>query len=600
MRASLHYDVRRCHRDSGEIERVELIGKTNAFKKIGKLHADSWALWESSGRSFPMPAPVGYLSAPRLTLQERVPGVRLGSVVETAGFRDRVVETAEAIALLHRLRFPVNATRRARDEVKSLQRWGEVVARIRSDLRSRITPFVEDVASEISARTQVLCAIHADFHHTNVLVDGERIRVIDYDEMSYGDPAVDVGRFLASLRIPTLRAFGNIHELDAVREAFFETYLRQTPGEASRIRLFEAASLVTSAASAFRIQRPNWDEEVSLLLDEAERVFAMARRSTAVRCGGDTPPELKWKERIRWAGDSVYLQAMLDHTVADVHGVDLDGCELLRETESRKGFKARYKLMGSRDGERWRARVRLAVSKRKGGYTTYRLLQQYYPLLEQHAEALHPPRPLNYLHRISASILQSCRGEGLHALEGTDQVQDAMTRVGRALALWHQASTAGPGTDLEFSLRRPLRQANRTEEQARAAKLIARARGRLPEPETHAVCLLHDVHLHEIVDDGEHIGLVGVHEVSHGDPRHDVASLVAAWRVMGLEEDQAVTAEAAIEAFLAAYRDGRGADLEGMESFEALALARRAFHLPEDATSPAALLDRAEDLLRRK
>ncbi|NIP98356.1 MAG: aminoglycoside phosphotransferase family protein, partial [Akkermansiaceae bacterium] len=188
MRGSMLYEVKRRHLDTGDKEKVDLIGKTNAFKKTGKLFADSWALWETSGKRFPMPRPAGYFGAPRLTLQEKVEGVRLGSLVKASGFRDRVVETAEALAFLHRLRFPVSARRRARDEVKSLSRWGEVVARIRSDLRSRVAPFLENVSSEIESRITTSCAIHADFHHTNVLVDGDRIHVIDFDEMAFGDP----------------------------------------------------------------------------------------------------------------------------------------------------------------------------------------------------------------------------------------------------------------------------------------------------------------------------------------------------------------------------------------------------------------------------
>jgi hypothetical protein len=594
MRASMHYDVRRLHCETGERDKVELIGKTNAYKKTGKLFADSLALWETSGRSFPMPRPVGYLSAPRLTLQERVAGRRLGSLVEAPGFRDRVVETAEALALLHSLRFPVNARRRARDEVKSLRRWGEVVGGIRSDLRSRVSPLLAQMVRDIESRTEARCAIHADFHHTNVLVDGDRIHVIDFDEMAYGDPSVDVGRFLASLRIPTLRAFGNIHQLDDVREQFLEAYLEKIPGEVSRIRLFEAASLVTSAASAFRIQRPNWNTEVSLLLDEAERVFAEARRPTPVAGGGDLEPNLSWKERIRWAGDPAYVQAMVDRPILNAHGVDLDGCEALRVVESPKAFSARFKLAGSRAGERWRSHIRVAVSRRKGGFTTYRLLEESYPLVAQHPEMLRPPRPLMYLTRLSASVTESCAGVGLHAFNDRDEIVDAMGRIGRALAAWHAATAVDSADDLEKGHRRPFRRIYRKPVDERFASVVAKAESLLSESVDCSLRLLHHVRLHDVVVNADHVGLTGVAAVYYADSRHDVASIVAAWRVRGLVPDEADLCAAAVSAFVQAYEERSGAPLVGFAPFETLALAERAHHLSGQTADKERLLAMAE------
>jgi hypothetical protein len=398
-----------------------------------------------------------------------------------------------------------------------------------------------------------------------------------------------VGRFLASLRIPTLRTFKNIHELDGLREEFLESYLAQTPGEVARIRLFEAASLVTSAASAFRIQRANWNEEVSLLLDESERVFAEARRSSPVPAASATPPALPWNERVRWAGDPAYVQAMVDRPVLDAHQVVVDGCELLRAVETGKAFNARFRLMGSRDGDRWRSTIRVAVSKRKGGYTTHKLLADHYPLVEEHPETLHPPRPLIYMLRLSASVTESCGGRGLHSLQNAREVTDAMVRVGRGLAVWHSGTRAGSPAELGPSHRSNPNRIYRAPLDERFQELVKEAVALLSESDESPVRLLHHVRLHDVVIAPHQVGLTYVPAVYHADPRHDVATMVAAWRLRGITCAEESLCAAAVEAFVTGYEEAAGGPLEGLAPFEALALAERAHQLRGNAAALSSL-----------
>jgi hypothetical protein len=45
--------------------------------------------------------------------------------------------------------------------------------------------------------------------------------------------------------------------------------------------MFESSSLLTTAGSAFRVQRAGWEQEVFLLLEEAERVFEESKLRTS-------------------------------------------------------------------------------------------------------------------------------------------------------------------------------------------------------------------------------------------------------------------------------------------------------------------------------
>ena len=360
------------------------------------ITANSWALWCGVRGKVGLAPPVGYSSTARLTFQESVTGVRLGGLVEARSFNRIVKTTARAIALLHSQRIPLNTTRKPRDEIRTFMRWTEVLASVRTGLRKRIERLSQRLAGELESRTEMTGPVHGDFHHTNVLVDDSRIWIIDLDEMAYGDPCVDIGRFLASLRIPSLRAFGAISGLSHAREIFLEEYLKKGPAPPRRIRLFEAASLMISAGSAFRIQRPNWEEEIGLLVGEAERVLESAKPGRASRI----PREIKkayglsFEERIRWAGETTYMQATLDPFVQATWEARVTSCKISTPRKGGSGVWVEYQLAGQRHQKVWKARVRGLVLKKGGGRATFNRLSSIREWLDGEKEALLLPRPL--------------------------------------------------------------------------------------------------------------------------------------------------------------------------------------------------------------
>ena len=50
--------------------------------------------------------------------------------------------------------------------------------------------------------------IHRDFYDTQVLWDGARAWIVDFDQLSVGDPALDLGHFVAHLASVAYRGTG--------------------------------------------------------------------------------------------------------------------------------------------------------------------------------------------------------------------------------------------------------------------------------------------------------------------------------------------------------------------------------------------------------
>jgi aminoglycoside phosphotransferase (APT) family kinase protein len=85
--------------------------------------------------------------------------------------------------------------------------------------------------------------IHRDFYPDHVLI-GEETYLIDLDLLALGDPAVDVGNFLAHVTEFAHRRTGDGHVYDVFSSRFREAYLSRA-GESMRARVdaYELLSL---------------------------------------------------------------------------------------------------------------------------------------------------------------------------------------------------------------------------------------------------------------------------------------------------------------------------------------------------------------------
>jgi aminoglycoside phosphotransferase (APT) family kinase protein len=119
--------------------------------------------------------------------------------------------------------------------------------------------------------TSVLC--HGDFTPSQVLVaDGGVTGIVDFDTVCWGDPASDLGRYLAHLDLLVTKAAGSDSEqlTTALTAAFIHGYLDVTTGRwpadrtlTRRIAIYRSLSLARTALHACRQLK---DERLNLAL----------------------------------------------------------------------------------------------------------------------------------------------------------------------------------------------------------------------------------------------------------------------------------------------------------------------------------------------
>jgi aminoglycoside/choline kinase family phosphotransferase len=228
-RCMIEYDVSVERRDAPP-EPATVIGKVrvNRFGKSGFRLLD--AVWNAgfeadSGDGISVPQPLGTVSAFRMWVQRKVPGVPATELLAGEHGERLGVRIAEAAHKLHRAGVPPERRHTMADEVRILDERLTGLAADEPGLAERLERLL-DACRGLGDATpgNPPCGIHRDLYADQLIVDGSRLYLLDFDLYCEGDPAVDIGNFVAHVTEYSLRTLGDPAALTAVEEAIEERF----------------------------------------------------------------------------------------------------------------------------------------------------------------------------------------------------------------------------------------------------------------------------------------------------------------------------------------------------------------------------------------
>ena len=214
----------------------------------------------ASGSPLIVPRPLGYLAELKMLVTTFIDGKPLAREMYD-GSHEAARRMATALAALHRLPVACSGRWDADDELRNTLRWvdgpGFSNGSVRAGLRRQVR-FLQHWVRSVGVSEAH--PVHRDFYPEQLLDTGRSVALIDLDDTRMGDPAVDVGNFLAHL---TLRSLQFPHTTRACREArrVFLTAYEARGGwpvdrrRDRRVRFYETASLVRLAGVYNRRER---------------------------------------------------------------------------------------------------------------------------------------------------------------------------------------------------------------------------------------------------------------------------------------------------------------------------------------------------------
>src|SRR6266511_2429986 len=237
-RCLIEYDVR-VELPEGQRTKEKVIGKIRARRFGNESYRLLDAIWNAgfdatSSDGSSVPEPLGVIPEFRIWLQRKVDGTEATLRLLEPGGGALASRTAEAIHKLHTAGVPAERSHTMADEVRILHEHLPLVTETKPGLRRRIERLLA-ACDRLGAAVPPPrpCGIHRDFYPAQVVVQGDRLFLLDFDLYCQGDPALDVGNFLGHVIELGLRIHGSADALRD-REAALEERFVQLAGASTR------------------------------------------------------------------------------------------------------------------------------------------------------------------------------------------------------------------------------------------------------------------------------------------------------------------------------------------------------------------------------
>lgn len=227
-RCLLRYDFLTTENGGGVIQ--SFIGKMRARGADQKTYCLNQALWNGAfgpgaTDGIEVPEPVALLTDPAMYLLRTVDAPTLGAELEAPNGEQYCYRAGQALHKLHTQGPTTTRSHGRNDEYrilcKKLQITGRQLPTLAPRLR-RVLAACKELLRGLPDAESVM--LHRDFYPEQILVDGDRVWLLDLDLYASGDPMLDIGNFVAHLHELSLRKFRHCYAYLSHERAFIDGY----------------------------------------------------------------------------------------------------------------------------------------------------------------------------------------------------------------------------------------------------------------------------------------------------------------------------------------------------------------------------------------
>lgn len=535
-----------------------------------------------------------------------------------------------ALADLHAYPSDELPVRTHKDEALALRAAAEAVAVLLPAVAARASAAAGKIAKYLGDEPDERRTIHGDFYARQVLLADAGAILLDTDETAIGNPAVDLGQFLAHLERDVLAGRLPRNQAQAVQEGLLEAYARATLRRIpARVSAYTAAALFRLAPAPFREGEPTWPERIAAIVDRAEEILGQpgtargsgparpaqhgrgrARVTVVDSLGAGTDPAMPFVVR---ALDPHHAQLRLAAAFGFQGNAALSAIRVVRHKPGRRCV-VEYEVVVGRAGRADQPQTVMGKMRAKGPDWAGHRLQEAFQragLTGLSRAGLCVAEPLGIIPDMHMVLQRKLAGEpSSQQLAGPDG-PDLARRIAIAIHQLHQADVPAErrhtmADELCILHERLARLAiERPELAARLARLLARCdrlAGSMPPVPQRGIH--RDFYADHVLVDGPRLGLIDFDLYCAGDPALDVGNFQAHLTEHALRHTGDASVLAEQEAALADQfaRLAGPAVCRRVTAYALLTLVRHvglSSRLPERAHLTEALLELCEDRLAR-
>jgi tRNA A-37 threonylcarbamoyl transferase component Bud32 len=258
---------------TGKQKMVELVAKRDTTRAAGKAAKEFEAmrlLWDAGfgqDRTLTIPQPLHHFADLQLIVQEKARGTRFRNFLgdDSHASVDHARKVGVWLAKLHNLPAASGQVCSYASEKTSLQMFVSAISasqpRLEPDLRLYASMMEQyfDSFKDVAATY-----VHGDFHPDHIFVANDRVTVIDFERFCIGDPARDLGSFIAHVRTTAGLKRKSIEAANQQNKVFLHSYLSNVAEEqripiAARIAPFVGLSSIEAiyyVANVLHVTQP--------------------------------------------------------------------------------------------------------------------------------------------------------------------------------------------------------------------------------------------------------------------------------------------------------------------------------------------------------
>lgn len=243
--------------------RLLVLGKLGAKKTLQKQYNVYEKIWDTHFKmknvnnntdNIHIPQPLGLLTDTNMWLQEFVGLTHdfqayLQRKLQTKENNGKVIEKiADAAFKIHNFSVNTERSHSILDELDILHQRFVTLSQLYPTLQNRLQNiFSQARALSGSLLQRPVTTIHRDYYPDQILLskDEQGITVVDFDLFCMGDPAVDIGNFIAHLTEMSIRMHSNLHTFSQHEHRIYKRYLDIAGQEHSQaIQIYAILSLM--------------------------------------------------------------------------------------------------------------------------------------------------------------------------------------------------------------------------------------------------------------------------------------------------------------------------------------------------------------------
>jgi ABC-type multidrug transport system fused ATPase/permease subunit len=285
--------------DSDVVERRVVYGKVANDDRGALSNTTVEQLGEylrNGDHPFHIPRAFGFWPDLRLALLEAISGQPHVSKLLKARLKGTKLEpglpsieevmtvAARMAAALHGSGVELGQRRALANELDKLRPEVADIERVSPELGAQLRAWLERVeACDESDEALEFCFSHGDFTHTQLVFDGTTSGLVDFDTVCQAEPALDLGHFLAYVRLAFIRAENakpaDVASVEALCDQFMDVYTEAAGTSLQNIEQLRLRVAVYEVVSLLRMAVHSWQKLKSSRLE-----YAVAMLEERVSC----------------------------------------------------------------------------------------------------------------------------------------------------------------------------------------------------------------------------------------------------------------------------------------------------------------------------